>query len=182
MKQPSEFALRTDESWRDVVARIAGEQGLAEECLEEFDHLASCMQSLDTAAKMALYEWDCFPINPLPGTAAMTYRELLEGAAKAVGFHYHGARIEPDYENCYVSKTGDTDDWFVWSPLTDDKDALRLAVALRISIAFVGRALIQVSADGRPIVSEYVNIGADPCAVTRLAIVQAAAAMADNPP
>jgi hypothetical protein len=60
----------------------------------------------------------------------MTDRELLEYAAKAAGFHYHGARIGPDYENCYVSITGDTDDWFIWTPLTDDGDARRLLCSL----------------------------------------------------
>lgn len=63
MKAPSKFERLGDESWRDVVARLGGEQGLAEECLEEFDYLAGRMQSLDTAAKIALYEWDCFPLN-----------------------------------------------------------------------------------------------------------------------
>jgi hypothetical protein len=63
MSAPSEFALREGETWRDVVARIAGEQGLAQECLEEFDFLAGNMASLDTAAQNALYEWDCFPMG-----------------------------------------------------------------------------------------------------------------------
>ena len=61
MKAPSEFARREGESWRDVVARLGGEQGLAKECLEEFDFLAGNMTSLDIAAQNALYEWDCFP-------------------------------------------------------------------------------------------------------------------------
>ena len=63
MKVPSKFERLGDESWRDVVARLGGEQGLAEECLEEFDWLASNMQSLDTAARMALHEWDCLPLR-----------------------------------------------------------------------------------------------------------------------
>ena len=64
----------------------------------------------------------------------MTDRELLELAAKAAGYYFHGHRTRSarddvaGYENCYVSTTNDTDDWFVWSPLTDDGDALRLAV------------------------------------------------------
>lgn len=61
-----------------------------------------------------------------------TDRELLERAAKAAGFHFHGHRRY--YANVYVSTTGDTDDWFVWSPLTDDGDALRLAVKLGMNI------------------------------------------------
>lgn len=61
----SEFALRPDETWRDVVKRIAGEQGLEAECLEEYDFYAGNMTSLDTAAWSALYEWDCLPLEAL---------------------------------------------------------------------------------------------------------------------
>jgi hypothetical protein len=51
-----------EETWRDVVVRIAGHFGMQQECLEEFDFLAGNMQSLDTAAQQALYEWDCLPL------------------------------------------------------------------------------------------------------------------------
>lgn len=62
----------------------------------------------------------------------MTDRELLEMAAKGAGYYFHGHRS--GCGNCYVSETNDTDDWFVWSPLTDDGDALRLAVRLGLQI------------------------------------------------
>lgn len=60
----------------------------------------------------------------------MTDRELLEMAAKAAGYE--------DWKYCepilgepalYIPKAGG-----VWTPLTDDGDALRLAAALRLSI------------------------------------------------
>lgn len=90
----------------------------------------------------------------------MTDRELLELAAKAAG-------IEP------ASYMGRDVGWYVpgrgvgsWSPLTDDGDALRLAVKLKIQIT-----------------PEYVFQGPwegggflrDPYAATRRAIVRAAA-------
>lgn len=107
----------------------------------------------------------------------MTDRELLEAAAKAAGFHFHGHRVGLDYINCYVSTTGDSDDWFVWSPLTDDGDALRLAVKLRIEprqTATMASALYEAdNPNGFAIMFE--NYGTDPYAATRRAIVRAAA-------
>lgn len=50
-------------------------------------------------------------------------RELLELAAKAAGH-----RIDP------IDAMHDPEDWAVWSPLTDDGDALRLAAKLRLQI------------------------------------------------
>jgi hypothetical protein len=106
----------------------------------------------------------------------MTDRELLKLAAKAAGFHYHGHRIGRDYENCYVSTTGDTDDWFVWSPLTDDGDALRLAIQLRLSIVFDdwsdGETVVITC--GTNIQAENI-VTTDPYDATRRAIVRAAA-------
>jgi hypothetical protein len=49
----------------------------------------------------------------------MTDRELLELAAKAAGIHLH--ETEDGFE-------ADYDDSRIWNPLTDDGDALRLAV------------------------------------------------------
>lgn len=90
----------------------------------------------------------------------MNDRELLEAAAKAAGLP-----IEFDEGTCNGwwpngrTSTGDVDEW--WNPLTDDGDALRLAVKLRIT--------------NLPLLSEgHVS----PYAATRRAIVRAAAAMA----
>ena len=69
-----------------------------------------------------------------------TDRELLELAAKAAGYSINEEYSKPYYpENCkpdaekpslLIWNVG------VWNPLTDDGDALRLAVKLGISISF----------------------------------------------
>ena len=87
----------------------------------------------------------------------MTDRELLERAAKAAGVKYNF--ICPDGAHC-----GDMNamqDRF-WNPLTDDGDALRLAVKL---------GLLEHSWLGD------MSKEADPYAATRRAIVEAAAAL-----
>jgi hypothetical protein len=111
---------------------------------------------------------------------ALTDRELLELAAKAAGLHFHGHRVGLNYVNCYVSLTGDTDDWFVWAPLTDDGDALRLAVKLRqmrVHIDVESTAAFRNDVHGMPHHFAGVPHGDDPCAATRRAIVRAAAAI-----
>ena len=66
----------------------------------------------------------------------MNDRELLELAAKACGYeHYryctaHMALVpEPEGEDVLP--------FSVWNPLTDDGDALRLAIELRLDISFL---------------------------------------------
>lgn len=84
----------------------------------------------------------------------MTDRELLELAAKAAG-------IELRWSNEGVAYAQRDDGyWGVWNPLTDDGDALRLAVKLALDIEFI---------------LEDVPEGFDPYADTRRAIVRAAA-------
>lgn len=63
----------------------------------------------------------------------------------------------------------------VWNPLTDDGDALRLAVQLMLTIDFYhGLTRPGVGASRDPV--EWTeNFDADPCAATRRAIVSAAA-------
>ena len=101
----------------------------------------------------------------------MTDREMLELAAKAAGYYFHGLRIGFNYENCFVSTTNDTDDWIIWDPITDDGDALRLAVKLKIHVQPDGRytwaSTFKVNATE--------EVGANPYAATRRAIVRAAA-------
>jgi hypothetical protein len=60
----------------------------------------------------------------------MNDRELLDLAAKAAG-------IQPVY--CYESRrncllVGDKKSYVIWKPLTDDGDALRLAVKLNLDL------------------------------------------------
>ncbi len=103
----------------------------------------------------------------------MNDRELLELAAKAAGygdircFSYgcmDGALIRDNNGELSIS----------WNPLTDDGDALRLAVKLRLSMrdGFNGTIETGNEKSGRPIWEEYEP---DPYAATRRAIVRAAA-------
>jgi len=109
----------------------------------------------------------------------MTDRELLELAAKAAGLN---KPIWIDYERAisYMSDSLRPSLKF-WNPLTDDGDALRLAVKLRLPISF-DQMTVEVGAYDR---GAYAELGADPYAATRRAIVQAAAEigkkMLENP-
>ena len=107
----------------------------------------------------------------------MTDRELLELAAKAAGivnYTFHDGVFQP---KCLFVETGSRggDQGYYWSPLTDDGDALRLAVRLeirarydrRLSIAWVESPFIEVRCDDAVLFDEY--------AATRRAIVRAAA-------
>lgn len=99
-----------------------------------------------------------------------TDRELLEMAAKAARYQYakHGGYIVVD------GIPGN------WNPLTDDGDALRLAVKLQLTIMYGSPGVVQVSADdGGEECTAYAmeQLGDDHAAATRLAIVRAAAAI-----
>ena len=100
------------------------------------------------------------------GTEMTNDRELLEQAAKAAGY-------EKDIDGYYFEPGFPT--MLSWNPLTDDGDALRLAVKLGIeleAVPFGGRAVIRDDDD----CGEYFDVeGDDPYAATRRAIVRAAA-------
>ena len=91
----------------------------------------------------------------------MTDRELLELAAKAAGKDIDLSRYDEDWGFAirHMAK------W--WNPLTDDGDALRLAVKLRMCVNIWKYF---VDADGE--VVDYQN---DPYEAARRAIVRAAA-------
>jgi len=113
----------------------------------------------------------------------MTDRELLELAAKAAG-------IEIEYRpGAFKNRQGSATKFDVvtwngpylkgsddpWNPITDDADALRLAVKLRIGI---GDRETTITAFHRKDMSSgglYVEEVGDPYAATRRAIVRAAA-------
>jgi hypothetical protein len=63
------------------------------------------------------------------GDKTMTDRELLEKAAKAAGIEFGADRLD-----CGLSLSHPSRYLPKWSPLTDDGDALRLAVKLKIDI------------------------------------------------
>ncbi len=95
----------------------------------------------------------------------MNDRELLERAAKAAGFYSY------NYENSLAeNKWGSGKRW---NPLTDDGDALRLAV--KLGLYDLDDLLFQFGTD------PLIDTGIDPYAATRRAIVRAAAALAEPP-
>lgn len=106
----------------------------------------------------------------------MTDRELLELAAKAAGIEYkiseHGSFLRLHEANTFAN--------VCWNPLTDDGDALRLAVKLGLAIRVLEKCVF-VESDpetllGQSQYSELEMYGkSDPLTVTRQAIVRAAA-------
>ena len=104
----------------------------------------------------------------------MTDHELLELAAKAAGINGLW-----DHEgNCFVPQEG----CIFWNPLTDDGDALRLAVTLGL-VVDVGPVSVSVHKNNgnRDLGFEFYNTGKDdPYATTRRAIVRAAAAIGEQ--
>ena len=89
----------------------------------------------------------------------MTDKELLELAAKAAGLEV----VTPT-----MLAHGQ------WNPLTDDGDALRLAVKLDINV-YVHLVSGSTMASAKPEIDEVEPHGNDPYAATRRAIVRAAA-------
>lgn len=118
-----------------------------------------------------------------------TNKELLELAAKAAGLVGCEYVEETDFTHASMQRRnmgGPEDGFFelqadVWSPLTDDDDALRLAVKLEISInhfdSFVKAQAFYDGAAGR-IVSALID--SDRLEATRRAIVRAASAIGEK--
>lgn len=111
----------------------------------------------------------------------MNDRELVEFAARAIGYEY----VQPLYSKDLVFSTHEimlpTGEFKSWNPLTDDGDALRLAVKLEMEVYFGddgGTPTVSagiVVAQNRPIRFYSDPVGNDPYAATRRAIVRAAA-------
>jgi hypothetical protein len=89
----------------------------------------------------------------------MTDRELLEAAAKAAGYHLSSVS-----EMIWSDTQGE---FVLWNPLTDDGDALRLAVKLDLTV-MIG-AVRDVSGQ------LFLDKSEDDLEATRRAIVRAAA-------
>lgn len=110
----------------------------------------------------------------------MNDKKLLELAAKAAGVEVIfpimkdesilGAMLTPTLVNTVPT-------W--WNPLTDDGDALKLAVKLNIAISFpMGNgkfSSVTAGQVGSSKVGCHEPFNPDPCAATRRAIVRAAA-------
>ena len=105
----------------------------------------------------------------------MTDRELLELAAKAAGYkilYWNVADIysERSGEVAFVVAVGE------WNPLTNDGDALRLAVKLGIGLDFLETANNVLQVWANHYTEDHIeNAGTEPYAATRRAIVRAAA-------
>jgi len=94
-----------------------------------------------------------------------TDRELLEAAAKAAGI---------DWADGHESTGLRDQNGKVWNPLTDDGDALRLAVKLRLNLS-LDRTGIKVFHDDKPCIKAGGwESRADENEVVRRAIVRAA--------
>ena len=107
----------------------------------------------------------------------MTDRELLEAAAKAAGMPAFasgatGLRVSHD-----GVRSG-----YIWNPLTDDGDALRLAVKLNITVSN-SEAQKHACASSIKVSGICLNTHqGDPYAATRRAIVRAAAEIGKTNP
>jgi hypothetical protein len=99
-------------------------------------------------------------------------RELLELAARAAGY---SVRAVSGYEQGGTVSFYMEPSQLYWNPLTDDGDALRLAVCLRLKIELKTNHLYVIDDEsGLVIAQAYID---DPYAATRRAIVRAAAAL-----
>jgi hypothetical protein len=97
-------------------------------------------------------------------------KELLILAAKAAGIEI-------------ISDAGEKGIWIkhkflAWNPLTDDGDALRLAVKLGITVEFFADEVWAFDDDHTDPIKEI--YGNDPYAATRRCIVRAAAAIGES--
>lgn len=105
----------------------------------------------------------------------MTDRELLELAAKSAGItiiEWYGADAQEGPWAVHEPRGPHLG----WNPLTDDGDALRLAVQLGLDVLQnpLGQTVCCCGADEQE-VEVFEDYGADPYAATRRAIVRAAA-------
>lgn len=117
----------------------------------------------------------------------MTDREMLEFAAKAAGYtltwgeKYLLGDDEVDCSDIPYIKSNETDvsDAY-WNPLTDDGDALRLAVGLGLAIYPAGNSTGCAPEEDET--GQHVMHNGDPYGATRLAITRAAAEIGRSMP
>jgi hypothetical protein len=105
----------------------------------------------------------------------MTDKELLELAAKAAGIECWRTFIDEKWGSGFLMAGK------LWNPLTDDGDALRLAVKLNLIVGAYG-SYVSVCRTFAPKVNYqdeitvwHSEVNNDPYAATRRAIVRAAA-------
>ena len=104
----------------------------------------------------------------------MIDEELLELAAKAAGSDF-SSKLIPEAQGKrkgpFILKGSR---WVQWNPLTDDGDALRLAVKLKMTLG------VGVARGDAGEATEFDLFYSDPCSATRRAIVRAAAKIGRN--
>lgn len=113
----------------------------------------------------------------------MTDKELLELAAKAAEIQIIGLVdkmiVQPDHRTGGFIIRNDRGGDSCWNPLTDDGDALRLAVKLKMDIVYDFDRVMVVYGDGdAALTTEYfydLPTPTDTYAATRRAIVRASA-------
>ena len=116
----------------------------------------------------------------------MTDRELLEKAAKAAGLIAKKNTEVVDADDRFIGikvRNTEREKYRLWNPLTDDGDALRLAVALPITVHLDGSNPRYVRVDiFRPgsIYTPIYEYSDDKATATRRTIVRAAAALAGD--
>ena len=109
----------------------------------------------------------------------MSDRELLERAAKAAGIKLDWD-VPPKSPPWTITGVGDDrGPGSQWNPLTDDGDALRLAVKLEISTTYRASGC---EATDLGLINTYELYGEDPCSAIRRAIVRAAVAIGERLP
>jgi len=109
----------------------------------------------------------------------MSDRELLELAAKAAGYVIRDSTRWKNTVVCQVTLDDGSTNYVQWNPITDDGDALRLAVKLRLEPRFIDNGHSNGVEPSRVTLHNFAgiveNIDGDPLAATRRAIVRAAA-------
>lgn len=104
-------------------------------------------------------------------------RELLEMAAKAAGITIYCDQYEGNNGSIWCGFSTDAHGWHRWNPLSDDGDALRLAVKVGLELSLFG---IEVTASKGSRACAQVFAGDDRPAASRRAIVEAAAGVWRN--
>lgn len=112
----------------------------------------------------------------------MTDRELLELAAKAVGYKLEFEPDDSPFPGAAFTYDADPDGCLtIWNPLTDDGDALRLAGTLKLSVTQIpaedgdGPCIFVSDEKSRDLDWEEVEEESERQSAIRRAIVRAAA-------
>lgn len=115
----------------------------------------------------------------------MDDRELLELAAKAAGLDVIRCRLDDPMQQDMLVRKSSRNPYHQsgpWNPLTDDGDALRLAVKLGLNVD-CGWGVNKTYVIHIAVTEDLYRCeehGQDPCAATRRAIVRAAAEIGKN--